>query len=199
MKKSNYGFIETIKNIIFVGVSKIAFPGARMIRFPIVVRGKKYIDFGKNLTTGYRCRFEVNGKHDSGQKKITFGHNVNIGDNVRISATTGIMIGDNVLMGSNVLIIDNSHGKYSGEYQDSPDTPPNERKIVGEKTIIDSNVWIGENTSILAGVHIGRGSIIGANSVVTKNIVGNCVAVGSPARMIKIWNEAARKWEHVKS
>ncbi len=52
--------------------------------------------------------------------------------------------------------------------------------------IIEDDVWLGEKVSVMPGVHIGRGAIIGANSVVTKDIPAYAVAVGSPAKVIKM-------------
>lgn len=196
MRKSNYSFSETLKNIVFLLKTKLFFPGARLVRFPIIIRGKKYIDFGKNLTTGYRCRFEVNGIHEG--KKLIFGDNVNIGDNVRISCTRSIVIGNNVLIGSKVLIIDNSHGTYSGDSQDSPLLPPNKRKLSSSEIIIGDNVWIGENVVIQKGVRIGKGCVIAANSVVTKNIEENSIVGGIPCKQIKKYNQELNEWRKFK-
>ena len=192
MRKSNYGIVEKLKNCAFLIKTKLFFGSSRLIRFPIVIRGKKYIDFGTSLTTGYNCRFDVNGVHSS--KILVFGKNDNIGDNVRISCAKSIVLGDNVLIGSRVLIIDNSHGKYSGDNQDSPDTNPNERELDTKPIKIGDRVWIGENAVILPGVRIGSGCIIGANSVVTKDIPDNCVVAGSPASIIKKWSPEEKKW-----
>jgi acetyltransferase-like isoleucine patch superfamily enzyme len=52
--------------------------------------------------------------------------------------------------------------------------------------IIDKNVWIGDKVTILSNVHIGKNAVIGANAVVTKDIPANCVAVGNPAKVIKL-------------
>lgn len=197
MRTSNYGVLETIQNVSYVIRSKILFKNARMIRFPIVIRGKKYIDFGMKLTTGRNCRIEVNGEHSG--KRLVFGENVNIGDNVSIRCANSISIGNNVLMGSRVLIIDNSHGSYSGNNQDAPDTPPNERKITSNPISIAENVWIGEGAVIQQGVSIGSGSIIAANSVVTKNIPENCLAGGVPARILKRYSEKSESWENYES
>ena len=57
--------------------------------------------------------------------------------------------------------------------------------LSGYSVIIDDNVWIGEMTCILPGVSIGKGSIIGSNSVVTKDIPAYCMAAGNPAVVIK--------------
>ncbi|MDR2406844.1 MAG: sugar O-acetyltransferase, partial [Bacteroidales bacterium] len=52
--------------------------------------------------------------------------------------------------------------------------------------VIEDNVWIGDKVTILPGVHIGYGSIIGANAVVTKDVPANCVVGGNPAKIIKV-------------
>ena len=58
-------------------------------------------------------------------------------------------------------------------------------KVVIDDIIIESDVWIGRNVTILAGVHIGRGSTVGAGAVVTKSLPPYCVALGVPAKPIK--------------
>lgn len=195
MSQSNYGFTEIIKNIIYVIRSKAITSKARMIRFPIVIRGKKYIDFGTNITTGAYCRIEVHGEHD--RKCLVFGDNVNIGYDVRISCSEHIAIGNNVLMGSRVLIIDNCHGKYSDEAQDSPNTPPNKRKNISKSVKIEDNVWIGENSVIQMGVTVGFGSIIAANTVITKDVPAKTIVAGVPAKVIKVYDENLKEWRKV--
>lgn len=195
MRKSNYSFGETIYNIKCVIGTRLKYKGARLIRTPIAVRGKQYIDFGSGLTTGKNCQIEVNGDHVG--YCLQFGRNVNIGHNVRIQCADSITIGNNVLMGSRITIIDNSHGSYSDNEQDSPHTAPNERKLRTDPIVIEDNVWIGDGAVIQEGVSIGAGSIIAANSVVTKNIPGAVIAGGIPARILKEYNEETHSWEKV--
>ena len=192
MRTSNYGIRETIQNIYYVLRSRIQIPGSRMIRFPIVIRGKKYIDFGTNLTTGRRCRMEVNGKHTA--KCLILGDHVNIGDDVSIRCADKIVIGNHVLMGSKGLIIDNSHGTYIGGQQDTPDTPPNERNLSMKPIHIGDNVWIGEGAVIQQGVTIGAGSIIAANTVVTKDVPAQVIVGGIPGRIIKRYDREKKQW-----
>lgn len=195
MRKSNYGLLETFQNILYLISTKLFYPTARLIRFPIYVRGKEYINFGNRLTTGRFCRLEVNGIHS--EKILKFGENVNIGDSVRFSCIENIEVGNNVLIGSKVLIIDHSHGSYTGEVQDNPNVSPNERKLTSKKIHIGDNVWIGEGAVIQQGVTISKGAIVGANSVVTKDVSHNTIVGGVPARDLKIFNEESQKWEKV--
>lgn len=196
MSQSNYGIAEIIANVGYVIKTKAIVPNARMIRFPVVIRGKKYIDFGSNITMGARCRIEVHGDHKD--KRLIFGQNINMGYDVRITCSDKIEIGNNVLMGSRVLIIDNSHGKYTGENQDKPSTPPNERKLFSKPIKIEENVWIGENSVIQMGVMVGYGSIIAANSIVTKDVPAMSMVAGAPARVIKTFAEDLGEWRKVR-
>jgi lipopolysaccharide O-acetyltransferase len=116
-------------------------------------------------------------------------------ENIHIAATHSVTIGDDVLMASRIYISDHHHGDYSGEVQSSPDIPPNDRLVTADaKVVVGDRVWIGEMVSILAGVTIGEGSIVGSGSVVTKDIPPNCIAVGSPARVIKRFDFLENKW-----
>lgn len=195
MRKSNYSISEIIYNAKCVVETCLKYKDARLIRTPIAVRGKQYIDFGSNLTTGRNCQIEVNGDHD--RKCLIFGRNVNIGNNVRIQCAEKITIGNNVLMGSRITIIDNSHGRYSGDEQDSPLTAPNERPLKTAPIVIGDNVWIGDGVIIQEGVTIGKGTVIGANSVVTCDLPENIIAGGIPAHVIKKYNKQTHSWEKV--
>lgn len=116
--------------------------------------------------------------------QITIGNNVNIETDCHISAINKVSIGDNVLMASFVYISDHTHGNVC-DFDES--LSPLRRPLYSKgPVIIEDNVWLGEKVSIMPGVHIGYGAIIGANSVVTKDIPAYAVAVGSPARVIKM-------------
>ncbi len=109
------------------------------------------------------------------------GKNIKIGKNVFINACCrfqdqgGIEIGDGSLIGHNTTIATLNH-----------DFNPDKRTNLHPSPVkIGKNVWIGSDCTILPGVEIGNGAVIGAGSVVTKNVPANSIAVGSPARVIK--------------
>jgi acetyltransferase-like isoleucine patch superfamily enzyme len=130
-------------------------------------------------------------------KFIEFGENVELNDYVHIVASHSVKIGSNVLMASKIFISDLNHGCYEGNFseQSSPRVRPNFRPLSAKHVIIEDNVWIGESVSILPGVTIGEGTIVGANSVVTKSLPANVIAVGSPAKPIKKFNFETSRWE----
>lgn len=109
------------------------------------------------------------------------GKNIKIGKNVFINACCrfqdqgGIEIGDGSLIGHNTTIATLNH-----------DFNPDKRANLHPSPVkIGKNVWIGSDSTILPGVEIGDGAVIGAGSIVTKNVPANSIAVGSPARVIK--------------
>lgn len=194
-----YGFFGMIKMIGYAICTKLFFPNSRIIRFPIDVRNKKYIDFGQSLTTGFGCRIETYPVDKNTKKKVLiFGNNVQLNDYVHITAMESVKIGNNVLMASKIYISDCSHGSYAGNKDDSsPNEIPIDRKMYSKPVIIEDNVWLGEFVSVLPGVTIGKGTIVGANSVVSKSLPENVIAVGTPAIPIKKYNFENQTWEKI--
>lgn len=126
----------------------------------------------------------------NGQKvipELVIGNGCVLGEYNHITAVNRIVIGDNLLTGRFVLITDNSHGSFR---KDELSIHPSSRPITSKgEVIIGNNVWLGDNVSILPGVQIGDGCIIGANSVVTHSIPPFSIAAGNPAKILKTINE----------
>jgi lipopolysaccharide O-acetyltransferase len=163
---------------------------------PFDIRNKNKIQIGSNFTTGINCRLEAITYGNEIVLKI--GNNVQINDYVHITANKSVTIGNNVLLASKIYISDCSHGIYSeSENQSNPEIPPNDRLLFSKPVVINDNVWIGEFVSVLPGVTIGRGTIVGANSVVSRSLPDYVIAVGSPARPIKKFNFKNLKWEKI--
>jgi acetyltransferase-like isoleucine patch superfamily enzyme len=115
--------------------------------------------------------------------EIHIGDYCLISPGVRISAAQSIRIGDNCMLAANVYISDSDwHGIYN-RIRPFRCTKP---------VIIENNVWLGERVIVNKGVSIGENSVIGAGSVVTKDIPANSIAAGNPARVIKTINPNRR-------
>lgn len=195
---NHYSFFGAIKIVFWLIRTKMTCRKARLFRFPITLLGKQYIDFGERLTTGKNCRIEAYSLDGSNDKRLVFGKDVQINDNVHIDAMKMVKIGDNVLMASHVFVSDNSHGCYKGNDEDcSPEIPPMERDYLICPVKIEDNVWIGEGVMIMMGVTIGKGSVVGAHSLVNKDIPPFSIAVGNPAKVIKKYNFKESRWERV--
>jgi acetyltransferase-like isoleucine patch superfamily enzyme len=192
-----YGLLGSIKLLISFIYTKLFFNQARLIRLPFDIRNKKSIKIGKGFTTGFGCRLEAYPQKDISEAILIFGENVEINDYVHIAVGEKIVIGDNVLIASKVFISDLNHGNYKGENPDSPLSTPNSRKLSTNPIIIKDNVWIGEGVCIMPGVTIGYGSVIGALSVVTKDIPDYSIAVGSPAKVVKEYDFESNNWKRV--
>lgn len=195
---NQYSIFQLLKLVILKSFTIIFYPGQRIIRTPFIVRGKKMIKFGKNLTTGKHCRLEAFIADGDKSEKIFLGDDIQFNDYVHISALKQIIIGNNVLMASNVYISDNSHGYYKGTKDDTdPFIPPQKRIYFVDPVVIGDNVWIGEGAIIMPGVKIGKGAVIGAHSIVNSDIPENNLAVGAPAVPIKHYNPITKMWEKV--
>ncbi|KRD63892.1 acetyltransferase [Flavobacterium sp. Root935] len=191
-----YGILGLLKLAVSLIYTKLFFRNAKLIRLPFDIRNKGFIEFGKGLTTGFGCRVEA---YPETKNKVLFiGDNVQMNDYVHITAMKNVTIGNNVLMASKIYISDCSHGSYSGDNNDShPDLTPVERSLFSKPVSIEDNVWLGEFVSVLPGVTIGKGTIVGANSVVSKSLPNYVIAVGSPAKPIKKFNFEINKWEKI--
>lgn len=114
--------------------------------------------------------------------KITIGSGTSIEPQAHIAAAAEMQIGRNVVIASHVYISDHDHG-FGNMESSALDQP-----LTVKSVTIEDGVWLGEHSIVLKGVTIGHHSIIGANSVVTHSLPPFSIAVGSPARVIRIWN-----------
>jgi acetyltransferase-like isoleucine patch superfamily enzyme len=177
--------VKLQKNLIQVkiGCNSKLYPECRVINYS---NQKDLIEIGENShIRGDLVIFNYGGK-------IVIGNNSFLGEGSKIWSDNKIVIGNNVMISHNVNIIDtNSHEtnylernksfKYLIEHGYFRE---NRSYIKSAPIIIEDNVWINLNAIILRGVRIGRGSIIGAGSIITKDIPEFTFWAGSPAKFI---------------
>lgn len=128
---------------------------------------------GKNVNIEHGASFS---------KELSIGERSGVGINCKLYGK--VVIGKYVNMGPEVYIYTSNHG------HDRVDIPMQEQGYTVEKpVVIDDDVWIGSRVTILPGVHIGQGAIVGASAVVTHDVEPFTIVGGNPAKLIRRRNE----------
>jgi acetyltransferase-like isoleucine patch superfamily enzyme len=154
-----------------------------------MIEGAENISIGKNVLIQQNTRLAALPLTNAEICQLIIDDGVYIGYFNHIFATKSIVIEKNVLIADRVYISDNIH-----DYT-NPSVPIKDQKIIQKKeVVIGSGCWIGENVSII-GSSVGKNSVVGANSVVLKDIPDYSVVAGVPAKIIKCYNFKTSKWE----
>lgn len=150
---------------------------------PIVIRGKGKVVFGKQVAIGV-----INAPHfyntyayieaRTSDASIEFGDNININNSFSVISEKKVVIKNNVLIGFNCVITDSNFHDLNPKNRMATDPNP-------ESVVIEENVFIGNNVTILKGVTIGENTVVAAGAVVTKSFPENAVIAGVPAKIIE--------------
>ena len=154
---------------------------AKIVGCKIISKGNTTLKIGKNTTLrGVYLELLDN------DSTITIEDDCKIGENCYLSAKEGkkLIIKNSCMLSRNVKIMtSDGHPIYD----------ENNNKINHEKDItLEEKIWCSDNVTILKGVNVGKNSVLGINSTVTKNIPANSIAVGNPAKVVKssiYWEE----------
>lgn len=120
---------------------------------------------------------------------LRIGNGVTATGGLHVQAFSEIVIEDDVMFARNVFVADGTHARTVG------DVPYKFQGIADVAPIhIGRGAWIGNNVVVMPGVSIGAYAIVGANSVVTRDVPAGSVAVGAPARTVQTWDPEARTW-----
>ncbi|WP_416545683.1 acyltransferase [Limnohabitans sp. DCL3] len=161
------------------------------------IQGGQFISIGDGFVAGQMLWIEAVQEWAGVQYEpiIEIGKHVTCSQSVHIAANTLVTIGDGVMFGSRIHVTDHGHGVYRGNEQDRPDLRPTLRRLApGRPVRIERNVWLGDGVMVLPGVKIGEGTIVGANSVVSRDLPSGVIAVGSPAIPIKRYDPITEHW-----
>lgn len=155
------------------------------------VSGAKYIEIGHEANIKGGARIDAIDYYEKTGQRFTplikIGANAGINTQCHIGCINRIEIGDYTTIGAKTCIIDHIHGEVT---LDNLCVPPRHRMLYSKgPVIIGRCVTIGENSAIMPGVNIGDHVVIGANSVVTKDIPPYCLVAGNPAKILKNFSE----------
>ena len=182
------------KRLSFLNFGYKNFGKRSIIYKPILINGKKYISIGNNVMIRNGARLEAIPKHNNNNYdcSIIIGDNTNIEQGFHCTSAGVLKIGSNCDILPYVLITNINHT------YDQIDRNINENDFEVKETIISDNCFIGMNAKIFPGVHIGKNVIIGANSIVMNDIPDYCVAIGTPAKVIKKYDFEKKEWIKIK-
>jgi len=139
----------------------------------------------KFKSVGDNCNFKSLRSTFLKSHNITIGNNVWIGPNADFDGGGSIVIGNGVIVAPEVCIYSRTHNFDSNDLK----ALPFDNVMLTAPVVVKDYVWIGRRVMILPGVTIGKGAIIGAGAIVSKDIPDYAIAVGNPAKVVKYRNQ----------
>lgn len=162
------------------------------IAYPTLLINPWNVNIGANTTILKYARLQNFVSESEKNPRILIGDRCYIGFFFTILNGSTVRIGNDVLFASHVIITSENHG-----IDPESAIPYMDQTLSSKPVEIGDGCWIGEKVCIMPGVTIGKKSIIGGGSVVTKSIPDYSIAVGNPARVIKRYNFKTHLWEKV--
>ena len=173
------------KNVCLYGKKNITIGNKVIINdfVEINAEAKDSVYLGNNSNIGKYSIVKCTGKYNNSNPGLKVGERFICGEFCFFGCAGGIIIGDNVMMGQNVRFHAQNH-----IFEDT-NILLREQGTSQKGIIIEDDCWIGAGSVFLDGITVGRGSVIGANTVVTKNVEPYSVVVGNPGKIIKKRND----------
>jgi acetyltransferase-like isoleucine patch superfamily enzyme len=159
---------------------------------PLRLNGRRYMSIHRNVVIqkqSWLATFKI----DDNDPELVVNEGCALGDFNHVVAVRRVIFGKNVLTANGVYVSDNLHS-----FEDIHVPIMHQPVKFKAEVHIGEGSWLGENVCVI-GASIGKHCVIGANSVVTKDIPAFSVAVGTPAKVIKQYNHATNKWENVRN
>ena len=184
---------EIEKEIIFKAIGSIH-PSVIIGRHPQVLGGK-YITIKEGVIIGNYARIQTIPSH-SGKTyhpDLTIEANATIENQVSITCANKVRIGRSTMIASGVYLSDHAH-----QYEDE-ETPVRDQPLTVGALDIGPDCHIGQNAVIFGKIRIGKHSVVGANSVVVKDVPPYSIVAGVPAKVIKRFNSKTKLWEKLTS
>lgn len=178
-------------------------PQGLKIESPSRVINAAHIMMGNNVSLGPGCMINAIQRYPGkfltnlppGTEVQSFEPSIEVGDRVSatgyltISAVQSVVIEEDVIFASHVFLSDHAHGRRR------VDIPYKYQPLDDIAAVrIGKGSWIGEHAVLLPGVHVGEYAIVGANSVVNRDVPARSIVAGAPARVVRVWSESESDW-----
>jgi acetyltransferase-like isoleucine patch superfamily enzyme len=177
---------STIYRIMFKSIGKYS-----LIRRPLLISNPQFISIGNKVSIRNGVRLEVVTYNSQRIPELFIGDNTNIEQNVHIICHSKVKIGANVSITGNCCIVDVTH-----PFEDVNSDIKIGSRILDKDSYVEigEGSFIGFGSTILPNVRIGKYVVVGANSVVTKDVEDYSVVAGIPAKVIKKFNFEIGQW-----
>lgn len=173
-----------------------------------VVRDPSHVSIGPGARVGTHAELWAFGGHPQGGPAIVlaasadirsfallhaYGGSISVGRRscvnhfCFVSGAGGVEIGDDVMLGTHTVVLSSEHGL------EDLDLPMTQQPLTSQPVLIEEDVYIGAHATILPGVTVGRGAIIGAGAVVTRSVPPYAVVAGVPARVVRYRSAAGER------
>lgn len=159
-----------------------------IIKYPYRIEGRGEIIIGDNVYVFPNCHFQTI-SIDGSTPTIRLGNNIRMWNNSQISCVRTVTIEDGCTFAANCFITDVTH-----RYDDISIPAYNSQLRTLPSVVIGEGTWVGRNV-IISGAKIGKHCVIGAGSMVSKDVPAYCVVVGNPSRIVKRYNPETEKWQ----
>lgn len=157
------------------------FGSRTVVMYPLRVSGESRIEIGDDVFIGPGSWLQALPDGENKSVAVFICSGTSIAGGCVISAVRQVRLEDGVLLARNVYISDHIH-----KYTDTDTAIKDQGLDKIAAVVIGSGAWLGQNVVVCPGVVIGKGAVIGANSVVTQSVPDFCIAVGAPARVVKM-------------
>lgn len=158
--------------------------------------GAKHIQIGHGTTVGRHVTLRAITEYPWTEPRQTFQPRLRIGSNSFISHFSHISCADQISIGNEVMIADRCFITDNQHSYRNPEISIKAQPLLCNGPVtIEDRVWIGTGACVFGNVTIGRHSVIGAHAVVTHDIPPMCVALGTPARVVKRFDPESQTWQ----
>ena len=168
-----------------------AFGANSHLASPLSIFHPEYVEIGNDTGIMLNARLDCWPSYEGVKlsPRLVIGNRTQIGLNFTAICSDSLQIGDDVLIAAGVMVTTQNHGM-------DPESPKSYQRqpLTSAPVRIGNGCWIGERAVILPGVTIGEKCIIGANSVVNRDIPAYSIAAGIPAKVVKVWDFEQHCW-----